>query len=766
MTNAPSDDFGRFRPSEIRPPGPVAQEPGRSRRAPVSAAHGPRGFRPSPKRSWLIALVMVAIGIALLTATALAVLTYVVAPAALVRNVVIEQVKARTGRDLSVTGGASFSIWPEISVTLDTVTLSPPPGMTAPPALQAASLRASVGLFALLGGTVDVRSIELTRPVIDLRVDASGRRSWDFASPFPSRRIRYAAAGRTPPAAVANLDHLDRVSWQRITIKDGTVRYTDERTGHSEMATTVNATVGSGSFAKSVSLATEAVWQGERITTRLDIDTPRRLISGETAKLTLSLRSTLATARFNGTAQLGNRLDVKGETEIVASSFASLMRWTGTEFPNAAPLGALNVTGFIAADRASVSFGGAKLALGPTRAEGSIGIRYTTGRPFVSADLRVTELDVDRFGALLSGARTTARAAAPGLRPSVPPRSIEDILQRDGGAPAGGSVGRFSPPSTSPPATRPPQVRGYEGRAGWSTAPIDASALGAIDANARFSVAGLKVAGLAARRAVARFALTGGRARVDIDDIEFYGGRGQGVVTAAPMPQGLTLALSFSANGVAAAPLLTDLTGFSRLSGTGQLTANLTGSGASQAAIISSLGGKASLSLKDGAVAGWDVSAMVAGLKQGRLPSTEADPNQKTPFGQMTADFKTAAGVATTNNMTLTSPALRVTGTGAIDLGQRKVDMLMKPRFVDAAAAQVAGVSLAALELPFRVRGHWDKPSITLETDKIFGDDKRLKQTFRDIRQRYKGKPPEEVVRDVLGRDGGGLKKALQGLFR
>ncbi|MCB1510603.1 MAG: AsmA family protein [Hyphomicrobiaceae bacterium] len=774
MSNAPTDGFGRFRPGETRMPAPQLAHQDLRRWQnrtgdPNPTGNGPRGSQPTSKRSWLIALVMLAIGLLLLLATGLAFLTYVIVPAKLVRDTIIEQVKAQTGRTLAISGRTSLSIWPDLSVTLHQVALSPPPGMTGRAMLEAGSLRASIGLLPLLMGTTEIRAVELVQPTIDLRIDANGRRSWDFASPLPTRRIRYAAAGSTPPSTATNYDHLDRIAWQRIVIKDGIVRYTDERSGLSEIATGVNAQIGSGRANKPISLIGDALWNGQRTTAQIDLDTLRLLLSGETTKIALSLTNPLAQARFSGTVQLGEKPELKGETTLTATSFAALLLWTGTEFPNAGPLGAFNLAGFIAADRASVSLGGAKLALGATRAEGSVGLRFGSTRPFVSADVHVTELDIDRLTALLAGARTVARASVPPLRPSqppdrgaTPPRSIDDLLRRDQAASPTGSVGRFSPQ----PTAKAPQVKGYQAREGWSTEPIDPKILAAIDINARVRITGLKVAGLSATQSVARLTLSSGKARVDIDDIRFYGGRGQGILTANPATNGLAVAVNVSAADIAAAPLLSDLAGFSRLSGTGHLTATLTGAGASQAAIMSSLAGKFAISLKNGAVAGWDVAGMVAGLKQGQMPSAKADPAKKTPFGQMTGDFNVAKGIAGTSNLTLTSKALRIAGTGTIDLGQRKVDMLMRPRFVDSSGGKVAGVSLSSIELPFRVRGGWDSPTINLETRKLFDDNQHLRQTFRDIRQRYKGKAPEDVVRDVLGRDGSGLKKALKGLFR
>jgi AsmA protein len=50
-------------------------------------------------------------------------------PTDMIRQQVIAQVKAKTGRDLTIEGGAEFALFPNLTLTLHDVTLSAPPGM-------------------------------------------------------------------------------------------------------------------------------------------------------------------------------------------------------------------------------------------------------------------------------------------------------------------------------------------------------------------------------------------------------------------------------------------------------------------------------------------------------------------------------------------------------------------------------------------------------------------------------------------------------------
>ena len=94
-----------------------------------------------------------------------------------------------------------------------------------------------------------VKRLVLSRPVIELRVDAQGRRSWDFAlaAERPAKAARAGTTGDAPPQLIpvsapaqaaapsargADLSAmLEMLSPTSVRIVDGTVRYVDERSG-------------------------------------------------------------------------------------------------------------------------------------------------------------------------------------------------------------------------------------------------------------------------------------------------------------------------------------------------------------------------------------------------------------------------------------------------------------------------------------------------------------------------------------------------------
>ena len=118
------------------------------------------------------------------------------APVGMMRDQLIREVQVRTGRDLVIAGSTSLSVWPALAVSMGDVSLSPPPGMNGPPFVKMRRLDATVLLTPLFSRRLEIKQLVLTEPVFELRIDAQGRRSWDFAALAVSPTVQYAQAPR------------------------------------------------------------------------------------------------------------------------------------------------------------------------------------------------------------------------------------------------------------------------------------------------------------------------------------------------------------------------------------------------------------------------------------------------------------------------------------------------------------------------------------------------------------------------------------------
>src|SRR5262249_25770650 len=151
----------------------------------AQAPRRPHGVR------WLLAAGYVGLGLGCLLLGAITFLV-VAAPVELLRDRLIGEVKARTGRDLVVSGSTSLLLLPRLAISLADVALAAPPDMGGQ-MLSVQALEAELNLTWLLTGQAGVRRLVLFRPKIELKVDSKGRRSWDFAGAGPSTTL--AASG-------------------------------------------------------------------------------------------------------------------------------------------------------------------------------------------------------------------------------------------------------------------------------------------------------------------------------------------------------------------------------------------------------------------------------------------------------------------------------------------------------------------------------------------------------------------------------------------
>ena len=298
-----------------------------------------------------------------------------------------------------------------------------------------------------------------------------------------------------------------------------------------------------------------------------------------------------------------------------------------------------------------------------------------------------------------------------------------------------------------------PQVRGYANRNEWSSEPIDASALGLLDAKARLRVAGLKVSGLTIGSTALRLALADRVARVDIDDIKLYSGGGKGVITARPDRGGVSIGANLRVDKVAARALLNDAAGFDRLDGRGDLVLVVSGVGDSQKAIAGSLNGTARFAFQDGAIVGWNLAKIIRGLQRGQFSNFDAVAGEQTDFSELGGSFTISGGVAATKDLRMTSPLLRLTGEGDVGIGGRNLNLALRPRLVSSLRGQGARGDSDGLDIPVKLKGPWHDPRIVPDVAGLTQDPDKLLNQVQKLGKKFKGKSVGDIVRGVLGKD-------------
>ena len=303
--------------------------------------------RGRPQRSrWLAVAGYTGLGLGCLLLGAVTFLL-VAAPVDLVRDRLIEQVKSHTGRDLVVSGPTSLVFFPRVAISLGNVAFSAPPGMGGAPTLAVQTLEAELGLMSLFTRQAGIKRVTLTRPVIELRVDADGRRSWDFALaqsrksqaalPAPTGDERpqlipvSAPAQAQPAAGGGNLSAtLDMLSPASVRIVDGSVRYVDERSGLRHDATALDLDLAVDAGAGPLQAKGSFAWRGEKVAVDAALSSLRALVEERRARLSLKLAGQPIEASYEGTLDVAAGLALDGNVSLKSPSVLALGNWTAT----------------------------------------------------------------------------------------------------------------------------------------------------------------------------------------------------------------------------------------------------------------------------------------------------------------------------------------------------------------------------------------------------------------------------------------------------
>jgi AsmA protein len=442
---------------------------------------------------------------------------------------------------------------------------------------------------------------------------------------------------------------------------------------------------------------------GERLAVEARLDQLQDLIAERPVASRIKLEGSSIGASYDG--KLASLLQPVGEgrIQIKAPSAAALSRLFELPLTGLESLGTISLDAQLRFSASGVTLSSASFTAGDTTASGTLGLETAAERPRLTANLRFAALDADQLAGIgIAAAPASAappalagsagRFAIPSARPpeAQPPRSIDDLIGRE----------QAVPPSA--PATR---VHGFRMRAGnqWDVEALDATALRLADADARLQIAALKAGRLQAGNIQAGIELKAGVLRISVTDGHIVGGAVRGLVSVDARQPALTVGANLSGDNVALKPLL-EAAGINPLEGNGRVIVAVSAQGGSERELISTLAGRAEVKVADGALLGWDADAIVNDLARGKMPPARRQPGARTPFKELSATFQLAHGVARTRDLKLESPSLGSSGIGTINIVDRNIDLILKPR-----------VAAGGLEVPVRVAGSWDDPTVVAD---------------------------------------------------
>ncbi len=290
-----------------------------------------------------------------------------------------------------------------------------------------------------------------------------------------------------------------------------------------------------------------------------------------------------------------------------------------------------------------------------------------------------------------------------------------------------------------PPKAKPTDKQGAGGDDDINAIKLPTEALDALNANGTLDIGRLKLNGLQMNDVRLKLSGSGNAPKTQEVTAKLYGGnvnlsnRYAGSGTPA-------FTLKTQLDALKAAPFLQDLLGKDYVSGLGNLSLDLSSRGTTVGELRRSLNGSVAVKVENGAVKGFNLGQILRkgeAMLAGRAAPAETEALE-TDFATITATATIVDGVLKTNDLAAASPALRLAGSGEIDLARETIRFLAKPTVVESSRGQGGkGLDqLRGLTIPIEISGNLFAPKYKL------GIENALKERARDA---VKDKIAEEL---------------------
>lgn len=479
------------------------------------------------------------------------------------------------------------------------------------------------------------------------------------------------AAG-TPAGGASGVHGL---SLERAQISDASMRFIDRQTGSDMQFEAIELSLAMPQFDGPGDLAMSGRHGGQAFELEAHLGSVAGLLGGEVATLSAVLRAGGVSASFNGRGGL-QPLAAEGRVSLEGQGLAPLVALAGGTGeplpPGARPLA---LSGQVTlAPAGSVHLREASLAFGANRLAMALDVAFDGERPRLSGDVSATSLDLTAF--------------------------------------AGGGGGAES-----------------GGAAGWSREVIDASALGLMDASVGFTVGPVRTGIVDLELARGVLSIDRARGVLDLREARLFDGTLRGEFVANNR-SGLSVGGNLSASSVALLPLLRQLAGYERLSGTGGMELRFLGVGNSLDAIMRSLSGEGRLAVGQGEIIGFDLAGMLRNLDMSYMGE-----DNRTIFQSLAGSFTIENGVLRNSDLAMEASRVSVTGRGTVDLGAQVLDYRVIPEALrNAETGQ-------ALRVPLIITGPWSAPRFRLDLEGL------AEQRLREEAERLEVRAREEAAR-------------------
>jgi AsmA protein len=473
-----------------------------------------------------------------------------------------------------------------------------------------------------------------------------------------------------------------RATFSEIGISDGVIVVHDIDKGFVDRLSNVEFQVAWPSISRSFGANGHFMWRGETIDASLTLSDFLAALSGEHSGVKLRMAGSPIKLVFDGTASSQPTLKVEGTVAIDAPSLRETLLWTGKD---KIPFGGFGRFAL----RAQTTLGGGVIALSNANveldgntAEGALTLSSGDFH-LVQATLAVDTLDLTPY---VSGIRLLAA-----------------------------------------------------NKRNWDQLPITLDGIEDLNLDLRLSAARIKIAQAELGRTAVAANMRDGKLDITIGEAQAFGGVTKGSIGLAIADSGVEANSHLQFIDVDLESCLREVFGVQKLTGRGNMTLNVDGSGDSVLALTNTLSGTASVNAHSGALVGINVEQLLRRLERRPLSGNGDFRSGRTPFDDLVIDMTIAQGTVSVDKMQVDGPSVRLAVSGQASVPMRDLDL-------KGTATLVSTETDNQFELPFVVQGRWDDPIMLPDAQSLI----RHSGAAAPLLDAVKGHSAGEAVRSVI----------------
>ena len=321
---------------------------------------------------------------ALVVAAVLLVGGILLLPGEKIAEVVLNQIEAVTGREVTLDGDVSVSFYPVLGVKTGAMTIANADWSDKGPMLKAEAMSIGVETMPLFSGQVRIRKLELIQPDLLLERDKSGRGNWQIAAGTVS------SGGRQFALA---LDHIE--------MRDGRLRYIDETDGSRQDFAGLDAVLKAPDLVGPAELELALEPAGERVLLNASVQGILPFVSGQAVATTANIETGGGSLDFVGRATATGDAEGKLNVNLPSTNrFLTALGMAGVNPPEGMGQAISAEALIVLKDGKSLGLRKAILRLDHNTLSGDIDVGFDGDKPRVTARLDGGDLD---FASLSQG---------------------------------------------------------------------------------------------------------------------------------------------------------------------------------------------------------------------------------------------------------------------------------------------------------------------------------------------------------------------------